>query len=307
MELQSTPPDVLRTGDVLVMLGHGPLSALIAWCSDSVYSHSAIVADNGDLIEAAGSGVRRYAIADRLKDDKNFHFIDGFRTLSRGGLPLDDADRAAILAHAESLLGTPYPLNSLAMLGVIVAVRGKLPQHPLARLLVREALDYVVKDNPSHMMCSELVYRALAECDVQPVGRLAPVIVITPPTHLPFPDINWIALWEEVGPLLLPQSKLKATLAAANDGARGAASTSIPTAENIPDEELLQRIGQARAALGLEVPTAASEENMVGPVGATLSLDDLRPNPKLVTPQDLASTPDHMPLGRFMQAVVATA
>src|SRR5690606_2207004 len=52
------PAAELRTGDVLLMMGEGPLSDLIAWASDSIYSHAAIVADAGDLIEASTAGVR---------------------------------------------------------------------------------------------------------------------------------------------------------------------------------------------------------------------------------------------------------
>jgi hypothetical protein len=301
-----TPPASLLPGDVLLMLGDGPLSALIAWCGDSIYSHAAVVADNGDLIEAAASGVRRYAIADRLQDSKNFGFIDGFRTLSRDGQALAAADRAAIVAHARSLIGTPYPLDSLATLGVIVAIRGKLPQHRLARLLVREALDYLVRDNPSHMVCSELVYRALAECAVQPFGRLAPTIVITPPTHLPFPQIDWVALLEEVGPLLWPKSKLKLALAAgaaAGTDAASNADAATTAGQDIPDQALMQHVDQARAVLGLQpTPPRAASDAVGAAMAAAGDADDPRPNPKLVTPQDLAATPDHVALERLLQA-----
>ncbi|WP_241688262.1 hypothetical protein [Pseudoxanthomonas composti] len=301
-----TPQASLLPGDVLLMLGDGPLSALIAWCGDSVYSHAALVADNGELIEAAASGVRRYPIAQRLQDDKNFGFIDGFHTLAHDGQALDAADRAAIVAHAQSLIGTPYPLDSLATLGVIVAIRGKLPQHRLARLLVREALDHLVRNNPSHMVCSELVFRALAECDVQPLGRLAPTIVITPPTHLPFPEIDWVALLEEVGPLLWPKSKLKLALAAATpvDAAAGVVDeAAVAPGEDLADEALMQHVAQARAVLGLQpAPPSLATDAVGAKMAAAGPADDPRPNPKLVTPQDLAATPDHVALGRLMQA-----
>ena len=60
------PVAELRTGDVLLMMGEGPLSDLIAWASDSIYSHAALVADAGDLVEASTVGVRRYPLATRL-------------------------------------------------------------------------------------------------------------------------------------------------------------------------------------------------------------------------------------------------
>lgn len=206
---QFTPIEALQTGDVLLMLGDGPLSAMIAWCGDSIYSHAAIVADDGMLIEAAPSGVRTVPIARRIGEVSHYYFIDAFRPLSRDGQPLTDADRAAILAHAKSLIETPYPVTSLFMLGVLSAVRGKVPQDPWARLVVREALDLLVRDDASQMVCSEMVYRALAECGVTPPGRLAPRIIITPPTQLPFPKIDWGELWKELWPLLSPDSRSK--------------------------------------------------------------------------------------------------
>ena len=38
-----------RSGDLILMLSTGPVSAMIAWCGDSAYSHAALMADGGDL------------------------------------------------------------------------------------------------------------------------------------------------------------------------------------------------------------------------------------------------------------------
>ena len=48
-EIQPARAGDLDTGDILLMLGQGPLSDLIAWASDGPYSHAALVADGGKL------------------------------------------------------------------------------------------------------------------------------------------------------------------------------------------------------------------------------------------------------------------
>lgn len=305
-------PDRLATGDVLLMLGHGPLSALISWCGDSIYSHAALVADGGDLIEAAASGIRRYPLAKRLVDKDNYFFIDAFRPLANDRARLDDADRASVLRHAQSLLGIPYPLDKLATLGVILAVRGKWPEHPLARLVVREALDHLVRDDPSHMVCSEAVYRCFAQCDAVPAGRLAPEIVLQARGTAPFPDIDWKALWDEVWPLIRPQRR--AALATIDDGLRGAnarqADKGVVGTDigGVSDAELAQRAAVVRARLGVPatptLPRSADDDGSLLREARDLQpLDPVpHPNPKLVSPLDLASTPCHVVLGRLMQA-----
>ncbi len=295
----------LAPGDVLLMLGKGELSKMIAWCGDSIYSHAAMVADEGDLIEASASGVRRYPLAKRLQDVDEYFFVDAYQPHTREGNAFTTPDRAAVLAHAVSLLSVPYPLDSLATLGVLVAIRGKWPQHWLARMIVREALDRLVGDNPSHMVCSEVVYRALAECSVEPPGRLAPVIVLSGPSHLPFPEVDWKALWDEVWPLLRP----------ARQQALAGVATRLPTGGlgdagsvdwQVADADLASRTNAARATLGLPPLSAASfadqgsllADAAVEPPGTVLP----NPNPKLVMPLDLANSPSNQRLGRLMQA-----
>ena len=83
--------------------------------------------------------------------------------------------RAAALVRerAERMLGAPYPVDQLALFGVVMAVRGKWPKHPLLRKLVRIALDRALPSESPALVCSEVVYRAWAECDVAPRGRMA--------------------------------------------------------------------------------------------------------------------------------------
>jgi hypothetical protein len=305
--------DGLEGGDILLMMGRSQLSMLIAWCGDSIYSHAALVADRGDLIEAAASGVRRYPLAKRLLDRDNYVFIDAFRPLANDLELIDGADMAQVLRHAQSLLGVPYPVDMLATLGVILAIRGKWPVHPLARIVVREALDHLVRNNPSHMVCSEAVYRCFAECDVVPRGRLAPEIVLQPRGTEPFPDIDWKALWEEVWPLIRPQRR--GALAVVDEALRhaphpvtasGLLHEAGSAAGSVGDLELARLAGTVRARLGVveaEPPLqGAMGDKTVSPVGALSPLQPVPdPNPKLVSPLDLATTPCHTVLGRVLQ------
>lgn len=293
----------LRTGDVLLMMGEGPLSDLIAWASDSLYSHAAIVADAGDLIEAAAAGVRRYPLATRVADQVHYQFIDALRMQGPDAATLSDADGAAVLAKAVSLLGTPYPVDQLALFGAIMAVRGKWPEHPLGRLVVREALDHAVPDQTGSVVCSEVVYRAYAECAATPTGRLAPVIVVGERGTAPFPQIDWKALFDELWPLLRPQGRQRLQATRMQLNAMGSAQVDALHAEfeavvDIADEEL-ERLRQAvlgQAGLMAGAGTDALEARAGGP-GTVVP----NPNPRLVSPQDLAVSPSLAKLGRLMQ------
>lgn len=297
------PAAGLRTGDVLLMMGEGPLSDLIAWASDGIHSHAAIVADDGDLIEAATAGVRRYPLHARLADQANYRFIDAMRFERDGVQGLDPADGAAVLAQAAGLLGTPYPVDQLALFGAIMAVRGKWPEHDWARLLVREALDHALPDRTDRMVCSEVVYRAYAECAATPAGRLAPVIVVGERGTAPFPDIDWKALFDEIWPLLRPQGRERlqpamARLNALRSGelqALHAAGEGTGLLAAIGDEELE---AARRAVLGQSGLLAAGvpDARLDGP--GTVVPD---PNPRLVSPQDLAASPSLARLGRLME------
>ncbi len=275
---------VLQTGDVLLMLGHGEISKLIAWCSDSLYSHAAIVADRDELIEAAPAGVRRRSLSQRCRDTGNYFFIDAFRPLTAQGEALTDADRASVLRKADSLLGKAYPLDILATIGIVTAMRGKIPQDTYARLVIYVALDYVVKNDDKRQMCSEVVYRSLAECDVTPRGRLAPVIVTSEATHWPFPDIDWPEFFVEVMHALIPFPHFRDRFAPY----AGSADTPESRVPQYTDRQLHDAIGKARDRFGIEPP----------PDGNGVPVP--HPNPKLITPLQLTDTPSHLPLGRVL-------
>jgi len=211
---------------------------------------------------------------------------------------------ALVLVHAQWLLGTPSLLDMLSTLGVVLAVRGQLPGDPAVRLVIREVLDHVIRNDPTHMVCSEVVYRSFAECNAVPRGRLAPRIVLEPRGTAPFPDIDWKALWDEVWPLLRPDRQHALQTAAAPAAVRlGAPPSAVAAAAGvagnaaIADDALQAELALARQALG--VATMPPLVRAAPGIGGQQSIPD--PNPKLVTPLDLAATPSHTGLGRLMQ------
>ncbi|MGJ4729586.1 hypothetical protein [Luteimonas sp. SDU101] len=296
------PVAELRTGDVLLMMGEGPLSDLIAWASDSIYSHAALVADAGDLVEASTVGVRRYPLATRLADQAHYHFIDALRMEGPDGA-LDQADGAAVLARALGMLGTPYPVDQLALFGAIMAVRGKWPEHPWGRLLVRVAFDHALPEQAGRMVCSEVVYRAYAECAVLPPGRLAPVIVVGPRGTTPFPEIDWKALFDEIWPLLQPEGQVRLQparlrLNALRSGELQALHAEADALPGISDAEL-EAARQAVLGQGALRAATASDAALQALDGDGTVIPD--PNPRLVSPQDLRASPSLRWLGRLMQ------
>ncbi|MEN1928511.1 hypothetical protein WCE37_05835 [Luteimonas sp. MJ250] len=284
--------DNLQEGDILLMMGDGPLSDLIAWASDGTYSHAAMVVDQGELIEASLAGVRRYPLAKRLGEVDHYHWVDAFRAHGDQGRPFDSGERRLVREHAQALLGAPYPVDQLALFGAIMALRGKWPAHPWARKLVRLALDRAVPSESPAMLCSEVVYRSWAECAVEPRGRLAPRIVEGERGRAPFPGIDWQRLIDEMGPLL--------GTGAAGAGARRTApglfgaEALFEAGDDISDEALDQA---SRRVLSQLQPDS---HGLMRSAGTDTSLAH-NPNPRLVSPQDLANSPGVGLLGRLMQ------
>src|SRR5690606_15419966 len=161
------------------------------------------------------------------------------------------------------------------------------------RLLVRVALDHALPDDTGRVVCSEVVYRAYAECTAEPAGRLAPVIVVGERGTAPFPDIDWKRLLEQLWPLLGPRDRQAlepartALLAGTEDGA------GLPGLPVVGDDELeaARRAALGRAGL------------LAGEGGRAARLDDPGtvvpdPNPRLVSPRDPAASPGLVRGGR---------
>jgi hypothetical protein len=261
----------LRPGDVLLHMGTGELSKLIAWVGDGLYSHAAMVFGGGQLIEAAASGVRHAGLAERTRMIANFHYIDVFRPLRPQAW--DTQETSALLAAIDAYLGRPYPMTSLLSLGIACAVRNKIPAAPELRQSLRMALDLVIENDPRQVVCSELVYRGFDEAVTTPAHALRLQVVMQPVGRTPLPTIDLDALLAEClddYQRSLPKTKAALTLAAA------------PTS----DADIAGRLKQARVKIGLGGPL-------------TSSANDYTPNPKTVLPADLQFSPGLKQLGRL--------
>lgn len=289
------PPSELLPGDVLLMRGAGQFSSLIAWFGDSIYSHSGMVGNDGTVLDATGAGVKQNPLSARLDNDEVV-FIDAYRPLRHDLLPLTDEDRQLVVQHGQSLIGTPYAMDELFTVGVLVAIRDKtLPVDDYRlRWLLHEAMDHVIEDDGSRMICSEFVYRSFAENTAQPTGMLAPQIVLSPPTDAPFPKIDWIKLAKELWPLIKPGRR--AALAAAGIAANSMPTLQVLQAQGLGGGDFEAKKAAVRARLGFPA--------VLQPTGGIIleRAPFPNPNPKLVTPHDLEMTPSHYALGRVKPA-----
>ncbi len=291
-------PHDLEAGDVLLHMGRGELSRLIAWVGDSAYSHAAVVYDETQLIEAAASGVRLATLAQRITMKDNFHYIDVFRP-SR----LQQADHDTLLGDLRTALvpylGRPYPMTSLFVLGLVCAVRNKIPGSRDLRRVVRMALDLVVDNDPGRVVCSELVYRGFDEAPTSPAHVLRLPVITRSRQHTPLPDIDLLALAHETlddlrradrSPSLASEIAL---LASPMHGMHELTAA----ADDSDDDDLALRLLQARTRLGITMPKQAA----LTAAGA-LALPEPTPNPKTVLPADLEFSPGLVKIGRLALA-----
>jgi hypothetical protein len=255
----------LAPGDVLLHMGAGELSKLIAWVGDSAYSHAGMVIEGGQLIEAAAAGVRHASLAERVKMTTAFRYVDAFRPLRpRAG---DLKELQALLAAAEGYLGRPYPMTSLLTLGIVCAVRNKIPGDERLREVLRAALDLVVENDPSRVVCSELVYRAYDEAKTVPAHALRLPVTNRAGGSTPFPKIDFVALATECLDDLQRANPRRALRATAGEADLGAL------------------LHDARRSLGLD--------------GLQTQSTTSAPNPKTILPADLEFSAGLRLLGRL--------
>lgn len=124
---------------VLLFRGRGVISALIRWQTRSVYSHAALLLEDGETIIEAwqGDGVRKKKLGSREN-------IDAFRVA--GGV-----DWPTAIAFAEAQIGKRYDYRQVF------------------RFLSRRS-----GKTDEHWFCSELVFAALREGDVPLLERIEP-------------------------------------------------------------------------------------------------------------------------------------
>ncbi len=299
----------LIPGDVMLSMGPDEISKLLAWNGDSDYSHGMLVCDAENLIEAGVAGVRKVPLAERIQDHDEMLYIDVFRAVDGASRPRPAAALVPVTRKAESFDGYPYALNTLKQLGIFVAIRNKLPKKPIARWVVRIALDYLMTDEEGHLTCTELLYRAYNEADTTPKHALRPKIVVQPASDRPFPKIRWTKLWREVRALrkrrysaadragfsvrTLGESNAEDVLAADVDA--------VPETHPLIDERALQR--QLDRVQSKYAPLAARRQRMLRSqqVAGEIAGDwiDPKPDPQAVIPVDFQTSPSYVKLGRL--------
>ncbi|WP_240125426.1 hypothetical protein [Thermomonas alba] len=261
-------PATLRAGDVLLMRGLGPVSDLIAWFGDSTYSHAALMVDAQTLVEAALPTSRTVLLQTRLAQADAYAFIDVYRPTRADGTPLRDADRQAIARAGGALTGVAYPLDGLLQLAVVAALRNRIPADAGLRWLLRMLIDHLLTFDPTHMVCSELVYTALRD------AGLPPTLIVSAQLDLPLPPIDVPALIEE----------WRAAHAHAHTLTLDAASAPIGA------DETAAAFARLRAARGLQPMQSLGMSSLPAP------------NPANVLPVDLETSPQLRRLGRLALA-----
>ena len=276
-----------KAGDILLMMSTDELSKLIAWFGDSQYSHSALMTTDEIAMEAIANGVTKTTVDDFRKPDFKVKYLDVFRTYDRNGNPCNEEQLQAIKASAELLAGIPFEFGKLVQIGVFSAVRQKIPTHPIARRLLRLAFDHILANSDKAMTCSQFVYTAFLRATTVAEVLVLPRITVSGPSGLPFPDdIDWLVLIKEVKELL-----------SGHDGLEVSAWESYESMSDevqlFSDHVLKAKAAEVLTVLGLNDEaqrriSRASQDNIIE-----------NPNPKLVTPEDLHRSPDHLPLGRW--------
>lgn len=278
-------PADLRPGDWGLTLGRSEISKLIAGVGDSLYSHAFLVLDPDHLIEAAPGGVRIVPIAQRMAEASLLLF-DVYRPGNGEGQRYSAQEIQAIQNSARRYLRRGYPLHDLLLLGLMSAMRNWLPEQDTLRWILRIALEALIRDDPTELVCSELIFRSLRDAAVQPEGALAPCIINPARTHAPMPPIDVAALIRELEQLF---PKLSAA-----DGESGAPLHAVVQAAfldrgPIHDHTLQAGAEAVRAKFSLATPKRGV---YIIP----------QPNPRAIFPADLERSPSVRFIGRMQLA-----
>ncbi len=168
------------------------------------------------------------------------------------------------------------------------AIRNVLPDSETLRWVLRIAMSHYLKDDPSQMVCSELVYRILQEASISPPGHLRPTIISAFRSHAALPPINIKALIKELESVLRPAPTSKS------------AASDAPTPMPVPTAHANSAY-ESNAPAGAELASlaAAIRAKHLPPQASAPVLIVPNPNPKTVFPVDLATSPSLRFIGRI--------
>lgn len=289
----------IQPGDVLLGMGHGEISKLLAWNGETDYSHASLVVDGGELVEATTGGCKLVALTTRQQQSNLMLHIDVWRPVAHDGAAFDAKDRAAIVAAARPFAGRPYAMDVLTQLAIIVAVRNKTDMPPAVKAIVRVIIDASLKDDPTHLTCTELVYRGLRDAAATPAHRLRPRVVVAPPAGKPFPKVDVVALWKEVKEMF--GKRQAAVHDAGRPVLRGAAPglpDEPPRASAEDDAALVAGAEHLRRQLGVTQPIVRSPRPGSG-AAPTAPIEIPDPSPRGIIPLDFVASPSLRKLGVF--------
>jgi hypothetical protein len=258
-------PQDLQPGDVLLhAYADSQLCNLIAWCSGGIYSHAALYLGDGQMSEASAEGVRAYSLATRMGQQHK----DPART-----------GRNPVLKQLD-VLRLREPLSGEQQARLVGAARDFIhdrtpyPMSQLAELGIALAVRNYLPGDPWRR---GLLYALLDAVPWPEPGQQvcsehvyrvhqqasrAPAIAEAPALPWTEPPVHWKGLLQEYW------EELEANHQAA--------------AEAQPPVEAHEL--QARHASAL----------------ARLAAIDRHPNPRLITPQDLARSPDFIVVGSLV-------
>lgn len=291
------PLTEIRPGDVLLGMGHGEISKLLAWNGETDYSHASLVVDKGELVEATTSGCKLVPLTTRQGQSNLMHFVDVWRPVAHDGRAFDAGDHAAIVANARPFAGRPYAMDVLTQLAIIVAVRNKTDMPPAVKAIVRIIVDSALKDDPTHLTCTELVYRGLRDAVVTPAHRLRPRIVVAPKTSKPFPKIDVFALWQETKEMFGKRE----SVARPGGGPLRASGPQLPDAppQASKEDDAALDAGAERLRRQLGVPPEPLLKSGAPGMAAARPIEIPDPSPRGIIPLDFVASPSLKKLGAF--------
>ncbi len=266
--MDEIPVRDIRPGDLLLHYSKGEISKLIRWVSDSNYSHVAMVYEVGWIKEAASGGVRRAKLDKRIEDpDGAFFRIDVGRPTRLDAIPPETL--AALRSSADAMDGAKFALEQMFELGVIWALRNKMPPDTTTKRVLTWLFDTLIPSDPDRLLCSEFVYLAYLKAKTEPPGVLKPKIRATKRLPRKWEEVDWGQLFKEY------------------TGAKGAPPELEKVLSALPADDVVtdgaNEVDQAYQAALLR----AREQIRAARGGAILETT----NPDLVLPQDLADSP----------------
>ena len=285
--MTTMPVKDLLPGDLLLHAGSGEISKLIKWASDSVYSHIAMVFAPGLGAEAVSGGVGYEIDLPKRVKLPQIMFIDAVRPKLS---PLTPDLLLALQHSALSMKDAKFALNQMFELGVISAIRNKVPASRPLKLLLEWVFSVLVPADPARLVCSEFIYLAFLQAQTTPPGVLNPTIVELERPNEPFPDVDWIKLLEEyrkAGGKMPLWLETALTAVSAFDGA-------LETADADLDGRYAAALTSVRGRL-LEARPAAPAAFLSAAEAAAAGT-----HPELLLPQHFADSPSFRFMGRVV-------